>query len=89
MASKKNLKKNVNYIIGELFTDCWVQYNYVPGTNKEKAKDLMIKILMTQDDFVTRICHPEPGNIKGFYRKFSSDFNAQVHSLIEELGKLN
>jgi len=89
MASKKNLKKNVNYIIGDLFTECWVQYNYVSGTNKESAKNLMTKILMTQNDFVTRISHPEPGNIKGFYKKFRSDFNAQVNSLIEELGKLN
>ncbi len=89
MASKKDLKKNVNYIIGELFTECWIQYNHASGTDKEKAKDLMAKMLTIQNDFVNRISHPEPGQIKGFYKKFRSDFNAQVNSLIEELGKLN
>ncbi len=89
MASKKNLKKNVNYIIGELFTECWVQYKYVSGTNKEEAKNLMTKILTIHNDFISRISHPQPGNIKGFYQKFHSDFNKQVNELIEEIGKLS
>ncbi len=89
MASKKNLKKNVNYIIGELFTECCVQYKYVPGTNKEEAKNLMTRILAIHNDFVSRISHPQPGNIKGFYKKFHSDFNKQVNELIEEIGKLS
>ena len=49
----------------------------------------MTKILVMQNDFVTRISHPEPGNIKGFYKKFRSDFNKQMNALIEEIGKLN
>ena len=39
MASRKNLKKNINYIAGELFTECLVHSMYVPGTDKEKAKE--------------------------------------------------
>ncbi len=89
MASRKDLKKNVNNIVGELFTECWVQYQYVPNTDKEKAEALMVKILTFQNDYIARISHTEPGNVKGFYRKFRSDFNAQVDTFIEEIGKLN
>ena len=35
MASRKVLKKNVNYIAGELFTECLVNSLYVPGTDKK------------------------------------------------------
>ena len=66
MASRKVLKKNVNYIAGELFTECLVNSLYVPS----------------------RISHTEPGNVKGYYKKFRSDFNAKVDEIIEAIGNL-
>ncbi len=89
MASKRDLKKSVNYIMGDLFTECVVQHNYVPGTNKEEAKNIMVRILALRDDFVTRISHPEPGNIKGSYNKLRADINAQVKEIFEAIDKLN
>ena len=51
MASRKELKKNINYIAGELFTECLVNSLYVPGTDKQKADELMAEILKMQDEF--------------------------------------
>lgn len=88
MASRKALKKNVNYIIGELFTECMVQALYVPDTDKAKADQLMTEILNVQDEFISRISHTEPGNVKGYYKKFRTDFNAKVDEIVEAIGKL-
>lgn len=88
MASRKVLKKNVNYITGELFAECLVNSMCVPGTDKKKADELMGEILKMQDEFVSRISHTEPGNVKGYYKKFRSDFNAKVEEIIDTLGKL-
>ena len=36
MASRKELKKNINYIAGELFTECLVTaYMFLEQTNKK------------------------------------------------------
>lgn len=48
MASRKALKKNVNYIAGELFAECLMNSLYVPGTDKKKADELMGEILKMQ-----------------------------------------
>ena len=88
MASRKNLKKNINYIAGELFTECMVNSLYVPGTDKMKADALLSEILAMQDEFISRISHTEPGNVKGFYKKFRTDFNAKVDEIIDAMGKL-
>lgn len=88
MASRKNLKKNVNYIAGELFAECMVNSLFVPGTDKKKADELLGEILAMQDEFISRISHTEPGNVKGFYKKFRSDFNAKVDEIIDAMGKL-
>lgn len=89
MASRRQLKRTVNYIAGELFTECLVYNMYVPGTDKTKADELMGKVLIMQDEFISRISHTEPGNVKGFYKKFREDFNNQVNTIIEEISKLN
>lgn len=89
MANRRQLKKTVNYIAGELFTGCLVNCLYVPGTDKTKADELMGKILIMQDEFISRISHTEPGNTKGFYKKLRVDFNNQVNAIIDEIAKLN
>lgn len=89
MASRRELKKNVNYIAGELFSECLINSMFVPGTDKAKADALMGDILSMQTDFVSRISHTEPGNVKGFYKKFRSDFNTKVNEIIEAMAKLS
>lgn len=89
MASRRELKKTVNYISGELFTECLVNSMFVPGTDKAKAEELMADILKMQDEFLSRISHTEPGNVKGFYKKFRADFNTKVNEIIDAISKLN
>ena len=88
MASRRELKKTVNYISGELFSECLINSMFVPGTDKAKADQLMAEILKMQDEFISRISHTEPGNVKGFYKKFRSDFNAKVNEIIDAIAKL-
>ena len=74
MAKRRELKKNSKFI---------------PGTDKKKADELMVEIMKMQDEFISRISHTEPGNVKGFYKKFRSDFNAKVNEIIDAIAKLN
>ena len=89
MASRRELKKNVNYIAGELFTECLINSMFIPGTDKAKADELKAEVLKKQDEFLSRISHTEPGNVKGFYKKFRADFNAKIYEIIDGIGKLN
>lgn len=89
MANRRQLKKTVNYITGELFAECLMNSLYVPGTDKVKADELMSEVLAMQDDFISRINHTEPGNVKGYYKKFHQDFNERVDEIIDKIAKLN
>lgn len=89
MASRRKLKKNLNYIAGELFSECLINSLYVPGTDKAAADKLMGEVLTMQDEFVSRISYTEPGNVKGFYKKLRTDFNAKVNEIIDAIAKLN
>ena len=86
---RRLLKKQVNYIAGELFAECVVLTQVVPGIDVQKVDDLMTRILYMQDDFISRISHTQPGNVKGFYKAFRADFQAQVDAIIDEIGNLH
>ena len=88
MANRRELKKYVNYVTSELFIECLVNKLYVPNTDKEKADKLMAEILNLQNDFINRISHTEPGNDKGYYKKFYSYFNENINHIIEALNNL-
>jgi len=89
MASRKDLKKHVNYISGELFTECIINSLYVPGTDKVKADELMTQVLEMQQEFISRISHTQPGKVKQFYKKFNEDFSTRVKNLVDGIAELN
>ena len=40
---------------------------------QEDVDNVMVRILLMHDEFVSRISHTEPGNAKGFYKKLRMD----------------
>ncbi len=88
MAKRRILKKSINYIIGDLFTECVYIRLTLPEAEQAKTDQIMTDILNLQDDFVSRISHTEPGNVKGFYKKLHEDFNAKVDGILEAMGQL-
>lgn len=88
MASRRLLKKNVNYITEELTAECIINSLCIRGIDQKKNDELIFEILKVQKEFISRISHTEPGNVKGFYKKFRSDFNAKVEEIIDAMGKL-
>ncbi|WP_321437827.1 hypothetical protein [uncultured Bacteroides sp.] len=89
MASRRNLKKHVNYIAGELFSECMINSLYVPGTNKEKADELMSKVLEMQQEFISRISHTQPGQVKQYYKKLHEDLCASIKAIADGIAALN
>ena len=83
MAKRRTLKKNINYICSELFAECVALTHY-----KEDVDNVMTRILLMHDEFVSRISHTEPGNVKGFYKKLRMDFNAQVSDIVSTISQL-
>ena len=88
MANRRKLKKNINYICSELFAECVAMMHYNLNVKQEDVDNIMARILWTQDEFISRISHTEPGNVKGFYKKLRADFNAQVEEIVNSISQL-
>lgn len=58
------------------------------GEKKKEYCQLNFDIMDTRWEMISRISHTEPGNVKGFYKKLHSDFNAQLQSFLGRLEEL-
>ena len=68
MANKRDLKKSINYIVGDLFQECLV-LKLIKKADSAKADEILTDILNLQNEFLARVNHPQPGCIKGFPQK--------------------
>ena len=88
MASRKVLKKECQLYRRRIVCRMSYEQPVCTRNRQKKADELMAEILKMQDEFISRISHTEPGNVKGYYKKFRSDFNAKVDEIIEAIGNL-
>ncbi|MBE6291935.1 MAG: hypothetical protein E7091_05945 [Bacteroidales bacterium] len=84
MANKRELKKSINYVAGDLFQECIV-LKYIKKTDNTKVDEVLLDILNMQSEFLARVNHPDPGNIKKFYRRLYVDFGDAVEQIITKL----
>ncbi|MBQ1825531.1 MAG: hypothetical protein II113_02830 [Firmicutes bacterium] len=78
MASRKNLKKSISYIAGDLFVASLVE-----GVNREVIIEAIQRVL----NLIPRISHTEPGNVKGFYKQIETDLKKEIEIVANELEK--
>lgn len=90
MTNKRDLKKAINYICSDLFTECLAASLCCSDDNVKACNDLLSGILLMHSDFVSRVSHPEPGMAaKKYYQKLATDFNKEVSALIDQISALS
>lgn len=96
MAKRRNLKRDIGYVAGELFTEVLVAKMLTPGINHDKADELLGAILDMQDEFVQRASNPtgkdNPKLVREYYKKLEADLQQAIDDIvskIQALGKDN
>ena len=60
MASKRDLKRTINYITSELFAETVAASLYNGNPSQEDVDGILSSIVMVNNDFIKRVSHPEP-----------------------------
>ena len=87
MASRRDLKKHVNYISEVTIGMCFIEGMNADAGRREVIAELVEKAMNLRADIISRISHTEPGNVKGFYKKLKSDFNTQIEEIFNKLNE--
>lgn len=73
----------------DLFAECVAASLYSPKNGAQDVDGILSSIIITHNDFISRISHPEPGMApKVYFKALVSDFNKQVTEIIDQINTL-
>lgn len=81
---RRDLKKSINYLAGELFAECIALTEY-GNVDEHNVSAVMENILMMQADMISRISHVEPGCTRLFFRKLREELADRTEQIIEDI----
>ena len=90
MSNKRDLKRTINYVCSDLFSECIASSLYSGKQNREDAEAILTSIIIVHNDYIRRISHQEPGiKAKIYYRSLIKDFYKQVSEIIDQISNMN
>lgn len=89
MANRRTLKKQINLICGELFVDFVAASLYGNTPNKEETEAILFSVAKLQNNYISRVSHPEPGMpAKKYYKDLREHFSKQVSEILDQINNL-
>lgn len=89
MANKRTLKRCIKLISEELFTEAVAAALYGNEPNKDNTEALLFSIIRIQNDYISRVSHPEPGiTARMYYKNLREKFNAEVGDIVDQINNL-
>ncbi len=88
MASRKNLKKVITFVVDELATEAFL-LSYDAQGNTEAWVALFNKIFSLNNEYIARVNHVEPGMpAKKYFNALCDSFNADAKAVLGEISAL-
>ena len=85
MASRKNLKKVITFVVDELATEAFL-LSYDAQGNTEDWVALFNKIFSLNNEYIARVNHVEPGMpAKKYFNALCDAFNADAKAIHDEI----
>ncbi len=83
MASKRELKKNINILTGELLNECFAFSYFHPDTNPKRVTETMWALAHTRNELISRInlSVPKIENDKQSRRKFYQTLRTDMSNM--------
>lgn len=88
MASVKNLKKDINYILGDIIEECYMWELLNPGKDTKKSQGLIEEAITSFDSLIEKINDKKVENKKAHYKSVQSDLEKTAKELLAKVNKL-
>ena len=93
MASIRTLKKDIDYLVFEVVSDCMVYSNLHPDNESDEVSVLISDAVEFRNDLIARVNNPDgkdnPKIVKSYYKTVEKDLITGVDKLFERLSNLS
>jgi hypothetical protein len=93
MASIRELKKDIDYLIYEVISDCFVYSNIHPDNKTDELSALISEAVEFRNDLIARVNNPDgkdnPKIVKAYYKSVQKDLLSGVDNYFERLSAIS
>ncbi len=92
MASIRDLKKDINYLIDEIIGNCFLYYYIVKNDKRKKIDELIEEIVEFRNKMIDKVNNP-PENFnnktkKSYYREIHNELISKANDAFEKINQL-
>ena len=92
MSSVRDLKKDIDYLVFEVISDCFVFQGIHPDHKTDELSEIMSDAVNLRNDLIARVNNPDgkenPKIVKSYYKAVSKDLLTGVDNLFTRLSTL-
>ncbi len=88
MANLRIVKKDIDFLLSEVISDCWTFIYINPDKKSEEAVEIMNEAIELRNNLYSRVNNPDKTNIKAFYKAINQDLLKGVDSLFVKISSL-
>ncbi len=88
MASIKNLKKDINYVLGDIIEECYAWELMNPNEDKKKSEAVIDEAIITFDALIDKINTKNIENKKAHFKGLQAELMTSANSLLEKVNKM-
>lgn len=89
MASIRNLKKDINYVLGDIIEAVYLFEASGSKQNSNKGNEIIDGAIEAFDDLIAKVNNKGVENRKSHLKKVKGELEEKATGLIEKLNKLN
>jgi hypothetical protein len=88
MASVKNLKKDINYTLGDIIGECNVWELENPNADASKSQAIVDEAISTFDELIAKVHDKDVENKKAHYKSINAELESRANALVDKLNAL-
>jgi len=92
MASIRGLKKEIDSLVFEVISDCFVYSGIHPDNSSDELTAIISDAVEFRNELIARINHPDgkdnPKIVKAYYKSVEKDLNSGVDKFFKRLSSL-
>ncbi|MDX1544047.1 MAG: hypothetical protein R3214_08885 [Christiangramia sp.] len=88
MASKRLLKKDVNYVFGDIIDAAYIHQMAHPKEDPAKSEAIVDEAIKDYDELITKINRRDVENKKKHFNEIQDELETKAKTLVEKLNSL-
>lgn len=88
MASIKNLKKDINYVLGDIIENAYVWELENPKEDKKKTEKIIDEAIVVFDDLISKVYKKDVSNKKAHFSSISKELEEKANALATKINNL-